>query len=741
LFGISEAGWEFESARVADADQEAVTIAAASRRQALIDLVRPPVEEPATGLTGERVKDFIHRYFRPENAILTVVGTVRREVVLPRVGREMEDVKLSPLEPAERAARGSEPKAGFRYREVRTSVAQPSILVGFPAPGDESDEHLALLLVRYMMTEGYASLMGIPRQGEEGRILITRSGFRSSRAGSALWFEIEPGKATLESAETRFFALLRALSDDIAPGAVLDRGKSLMLTDWYTSQETLSGRAVKYAQSEIEGDFTARDRYPERLKAISAGQVREAVRRYLGIERAGVVEYLPEGFEARTFTASGLLETLKTLVAARYPEEKALLVSLGADPESGRFQIPAFNPTHTEESLRKSSVLRGPEIYLRERHFLPLVHFGFFYVGGRISETPDNAGLTEVLVRAMLEYRLRTSPLEMFAAETYGARFGTSNEEEFFGLRLTVTSNNLDPVFSRIVEWLRTAADFSESDIESARRSYSMDLEEQCGEGCRNRLEGMQELFPGHPYGYGALALSRPLRSIQPGELVEWRDRHSVKILPVFVVSGDVSGTSFLQGLVSRLSDPGFSQGKLPDIKAKYAEKQPVTRKWRNRTLLLYEGPKGGSDYVEMLDATSLLMEGRPGRVQQRLRDQKLGFRFLMSQDTFTAGGVLELEVRALAGHEDEAVTAALQQIRSSRENTVPPSQLRGTLVKTILRLLVRQQNPETFLPDTMKAVLYGEPADYANRYRLNIRQMRMGELELAIDRYLGEDE
>jgi predicted Zn-dependent peptidase len=435
------------------------------------------------------------------------------------------------------------------------------------------------------------------------------------------------------------------------------------------------------------------------------------------------------------------METLKTLVDVQLSEEKAFLVSLGADNELGTFRVPPMPASYGEEPLRKSSVLRGPEIFLRERHLLPLVHFGFFYVGGRTSETPDNAGLTEVLSRSILEYRARTAPLELLALEISGARFEPVDEDEFFGIRLTVTSNTVDRVFGHIVDWLRAPAEFSASDIDSARRSFAIELDEHCGDSCRSRMEALQEIFPDQPYGFTALALSRPLPSFTPEQLRSWRDRLTVKIFPVFVVSGDVSGTSFLEGLVSRLSDASFSKGKLPDLKASYAENEPVTRRWRDRTLLAFEGPRAGSDYVEMLDVTGFLMAGRAGRVEDKLRAEKLGYYFEMGQQNFSAGGVIEIEIRSASDRQDEAVKAALAAVRDTRESTVPPSQFRGTQVKTILRLLTRQLDPATFLADTMRAVLAGEQADYATRYRLNIRQLRMGEVEMAIGRYLAEDQ
>ncbi len=741
LFSLSEKGWEFEEERVSDARQEERSLPAYERRHALFELVRSATATTPDDVTGEVVRDFIRNQLRPENSILTVVGTVRREVVLPRVARELEDLKVPPVEPIEIKTKATEPKPEFQYREVRAAVAAPSVLVGFPVPGDADLEEPVLTLVRYMMTEGYASLISIPREGDKGRALLARSGTGTNREGALLWFEIDTGKASLESAETRFFVVLRALADEDPPEAIVNRGKALMLTDWYASQETLEGRSAALARSEVKGDFTSRDRFPDRLKAITGRQVREAVRRYLTVDSASVLEYLPNEFESRTFTASGFLETLKTLVAAQLPEEKAFLVSLGADGEVGQFQVPALPASYGEEPLRKSSVLRGPMILLRERHFLPLVHFGFFYVGGRVSETPENAGLTEVLTRSVLEYRMRTAPLEMLALEASGARFEPIDEEEFFGIRLTVTSNTLDRVFGHIVNWLREAAEFSESDIDCARRSFAIDLDEHCGDSCRNRMEALQEIFADQLYGFTALALSRPLQAFRPEQLAEWRDRFTVKTLPVFVVSGDVSGTSFLEGLVSRLSDPSFSQGKLPSLKARYADKEPVTRRWRDRTLLLFEGPKAGSDYVEMLDLASHLMSGRSGRVEEKLRAENLGFHFDIRQKSLSGGGVVEIDVISASDHQDEAVKAALAAIRDTRESTVPPAQFRGAQVKTILRLLARQQDPETFLSDTMRAVLAGEPADYATRYRLNIRQMRMGEVEMAIDRYLAEDQ
>src|SRR6185436_9355499 len=56
----------------------------------------------------------------------------------------------------------------------------------------------------------------------------------------------------------------------------------------------------------------------------------------------------------------------------------------------------------TVKAIEKRSIFHGPDIYIVEDHRLPLVSFGIFYPGGRLNETPENSGVTELMLRSAL---------------------------------------------------------------------------------------------------------------------------------------------------------------------------------------------------------------------------------------------------------------------------------------------------------------------------------------------------
>ncbi len=58
----------------------------------------------------------------------------------------------------------------------------------------------------------------------------------------------------------------------------------------------------------------------------------------------------------------------------------------------------------------------------------------------------------------------------------------------------------------------------------------------------------------------------------------------------------------------------------------------------------------------------------------------------------------------------------------------------------TIAEFHVRQNDPDKFLADSMKEILAKEPADYSRRYLLNVKQLRAGEIESTLNRFLEEE-
>ena len=123
----------------------------------------------------------------------------------------------------------------------------------------------------------------------------------------------------------------------------------------------------------------------------------DVARKYLTFTNLGVFEYLPESIERNLSAAeyqAAVLDKVEAAVLRRNEDELPVTAQI---PQRGNGLV-----TDAVGAIRRQSILRGPDVYILEDHRLPLVSFGIFFPGGRLLETEQNAGITELSLRSAL---------------------------------------------------------------------------------------------------------------------------------------------------------------------------------------------------------------------------------------------------------------------------------------------------------------------------------------------------
>jgi hypothetical protein len=156
---------------------------------------------------------------------------------------------------------------------------------------------------------------------------------------------------------------------------------------------------------------------------------------------------------------------------------------------------------------------------------------------------------------------------------------------------------------------------------------------------------------------------------------------------------------------------------------------------------MVFPGPEEGSDFAEMLDVGMGILGGPKGLLTQRLsRERRLLNDLRFKRESGIAGGAVFLEISASPESLDENVKAVRRSLSQFSEKSVPEPLFFDCLVARLSEHHFRRQVRADYLLEIMRSVLAGEPADYGERYILNVRQLRIGEIVLAVQRYLGEN-
>ena len=266
-----------------------------------------PYQRPTIGwrhemetLNRQDALTFYRRFYAPENAVLVVAGDVTAEDV--KALAEATYGRIEPHGPGEARNRPQEPPqiAERRVTFADVRVTQPSMQRSYLVPSyatAKDGEDLALDVLAHVLGGGSNSML-YRALVIEGRVATSAGAWYQGGSLDATRFGVYATSAAgvpLEKVENAIDAVIAGLIEN-GPGAEeIERAKSRMVADFVFAQDNQSTLARLYGTALTTGlSVEAVQMRPERLKAVTAAQVRDAARRYLD-KRASVTGYLIKG--------------------------------------------------------------------------------------------------------------------------------------------------------------------------------------------------------------------------------------------------------------------------------------------------------------------------------------------------------------------------------------------------------------------------------------------------------------
>lgn len=268
--------------------------------------------ESISALDRDEMFDYYQRYYAPENMILVVVGDVRAEQVLAKIGKAFAGFDR-PLRPLETGERESLFRPGQR-RVIPRDVNETYLSIAHPAPSiGRPDEVLALDVAATVLGEGRSSRL-YRRLKEEKRLVNTVSaGAPTHRYDSVFYVMATLDRENADGAVAETAAVLHELATSPPSPEELAKAKRILRNGFQFGMETNTGRSglIGYYYT-LTGSNEFLERYLNRLDEVMAEDVSVVVGKYLRGEPS-VVIIEPAG--------EGAAETARTEAAAQPGEE------------------------------------------------------------------------------------------------------------------------------------------------------------------------------------------------------------------------------------------------------------------------------------------------------------------------------------------------------------------------------------------------------------------------------------
>ena len=523
-----------------------------------------PAAEPAS--RSEDLPQSLTRLHRaryhPSRLILSVSGAVLRNQVLEHVARiygsrpaATERITRRPERPQNKPWRPSVTR--LTYHHVTGRLQQAHVLLDYSVPGLAHPDHEALLLLSYVLGQGKSSLLH-QRLVQSGTAIWSQSRVEADSGSGLFRVSLAASPDRTDRVEVETLAVVEDIKQQgITPG-LLNRAKALFVKDFYRDRNSLRQRAVRYARMEAAGRFWQAQETVDRVQSLTPARVREAASRYLKLDRLAVLEYYPADAEKRTFSASSFREMLDLLVPpATLRQQDSPLKSARSDD----FAPVRFQPRFSRPEFKSTSILRGPSVYFQEEHTAPLVHLGVFFPGGRIQESADNAGITELMVRSTLRQAVEEEgELRWYDLELMGVDIQVVNEPDFFGLRCTALSRHLPEILEFMIDWYRESA-LDRQSLLVERQQLLAEIRSWQDEDRSLLLRRTRSLLYGsHPYGQDRLGTWDSVSRLELENVDEWLRIRMQGVHPWIFILGDIEGTSFLDDFISRLANSRYQR-------------------------------------------------------------------------------------------------------------------------------------------------------------------------------------
>jgi zinc protease len=252
-------------------------------------------------LTASDLRLWYDTYYRPNNAIVVVVGDFRAPELLQKIRTQFESIPRGP-EPPPVAVTEPEQR-GERRVWLRREAQLPVVFLGYPAPNHRSADAYALEVLSAVLSGGRTSRL-YRRLVYEERIALEAGGDYSRLTLDAdtftFYVTVLPDR-TVEEAERALGGEVERLRTELVSEEELQRAKNQIEAGHLFAQDSVFSRSATLARHQLLGDWRLRDAYLPGIRAVTREDVRRVAERHLVAERrtTAILVPVPAGATAR----------------------------------------------------------------------------------------------------------------------------------------------------------------------------------------------------------------------------------------------------------------------------------------------------------------------------------------------------------------------------------------------------------------------------------------------------------
>jgi|GEM_PF-922330 len=666
------------------------------------------------------------------NAIEVLNEAARLYGVLPTFGKRGRSIPVTLSQKS------------FRYRGIRGKIPVSHLLFGFHAPAADSRDYPALEVLSAVLGLGNGSILATRLRDQKKVIFDGVTELFTHPEFGYLTIQVKAAPEDIDRSEIAVLTELELLKRKEPVAADMERAWAQLERKYRNQIETVSGRTSLLARFESWGDWERIDRHIADLRKVQASDVKRVAVKYLRMENCSLFEYVPETVDIQNRTVDSIRTTLQSLLTPAANQEQNLRERETVFP----FEMPGKADDYKFSGVRypflTASILRGPEIFIREDHASPLVHVGMFFPGGRFDETEQNSGITSLMVRMMVQGAEKKMDYRFHRQlEIYGGQLLPVVEDDYFGFYFSILSKNFYAGFNLLMDVVKSPV-FDTDALD--RQKVLLSAQHVQYRSWKDSAEDaiLPKLFNDSPYAGAYSGSDKFLQAFTTESLEAWFEQYIKNRKPVIVIVGDCEGTSLANYSGRHFSGSRFQETELAE---KYAEplekKESIETAWdRNLSLVSigFQAPPTGDPDIYAAEVLQSYL-GNSGKMYHEIKE-RLGIAHKLSlyyEPRLRAGSFIAYAV-VNPGNEEAVLGALEKEFQRAAAGSYTYRDYRSAVNTAVGAFQLRQQIPLLQIMDVTQSILAGDGIEGYRSFQTKLKSVPAGDLESSAERIFKTD-
>jgi zinc protease len=270
--------------------------------------VMGPYHHPVVGwqqdldhMTIEDLRSWYQQWYVPNNAVIVVVGDVKADEVFKLAEQHFGTIPARAVP----TGRSYQEIAGVGEKRIKVQIPAklPFLILGFDAPTLKTaipEECYALFVASAVLDGGQSARFARNlMRGQQIAAQLDTSYDPFKKYATQFFIAGTPAQGhTVAELEAKIMEQIDILKTQLVSEAELQRVKTQVLAQQVFGKDSMASQATLLGMLEAVGlSWEIADTFPDKIKAVSAEQIQQVVKKYFHPKRLTVAELIPENVE------------------------------------------------------------------------------------------------------------------------------------------------------------------------------------------------------------------------------------------------------------------------------------------------------------------------------------------------------------------------------------------------------------------------------------------------------------